>query len=193
MPAVPDGLQMLPEYVGAGGATATNVLNFIKLGDDPSNAELDDIASGWQSVFLSYASNQWALNGGTRFVFIDEDPAPDYEAANTGDVGTTSGAVLPAQCSICVSIIASAGRRGRGRIYLPGISEGSVLDTSHIVSTVLDDIQEALTDWIQEVLQPLSVALAVYSRLDGVVRPLNQAGIDSVIDTQRRLVARLDV
>jgi hypothetical protein len=182
---------MLPEYVGAGGVTATNVLNFVKLGDDPSNAELDDIATGWQDVFLSYASNQWGINGGTRFVFIDEDPAPDYEAANTGDVGTTSGGVLPAQCAICVSIIASAGRRGRGRIYLPGVSEGSVADTSHVDGLVLDAIQTALTDWIQDVLQPLSVALAVYSRLDGVVRPLNQAGIDTVIDTQRRRVARL--
>src|SRR5688572_7169294 len=191
MPIVPDCILMIPEYLGAGGATAANVIALLNFGDEPEGETLQGIAAGWEQVVETYMSNQWAIQGDTQFLFLGTDPPGEEFGGNAGLAGTTSGGALPAQCSICLSTVAGGGRRRKGRIYLPGVSEGTVDDLSNISSTVRTAILDELTNWIANILQPADCTLGVYSRLDGVVRPVSSASISPVIDTQRRRVERL--
>lgn len=108
-------------------------------------------------------------------------------------VGTGTGAVLPPQLSLAVTLRAPViGRRGRGRFYLPALTSTNGLETngtvksswrSNIVSqasTLISNIENAPGT---EVQTPLVAVMSANSQT--AVRP-TQVRVGSKWDTQRR-------
>jgi len=192
MPAVPLGAQLIVNYNGPGGATALNVLGFQVAGAFPTLAEQEAIFEGWQEVLSQYLSNQWTSGGSSKFIDLSDEIPVEYEFPQAVVGGETAGSCLPAQCAICVSIDARAGRNGNGRIYLPGLPDGVISDASVIDGTVITNIQDEYLNWYQTVCAPAGAIPAVYSRELGVVLIVQGVSVDTIVDTQRRRVARLD-
>jgi len=152
---------------------------------------MDVIAEAWNDYVTSGMHEDWAVDPTMLAEDIRTDPPSAIIATCTGNNGVGTGNPLPAQCTWVLSLrAATGGRRGRGRVYLPGIGEGDVDDSSKVsalyVSGQVADfttfsIATAVVGWVP----------AVYSRTDGVVRVVASIGGDRVIDTQRRRVQRL--
>lgn len=191
MPTVPLGLRVVATYLGPGGATAANVMHFINIGGDFDSTAMAHIADGWIGFWKQMASSSWLCNGLMEASDLTVDP-PDVIFANgTTETGDGASACLPAQCAFVLSLRSVGGRRGRGRIYLPGITEGDVTDGSQVDAAFVALAVAEFSDYASEIATTDGWLPAIYSRTDGVVRAALTVGADTVVDTQRRRVERL--
>lgn len=106
---------------------------------------------------------------------------------------TSTGAALPQNTAALIhKLSASAGRRNRGRFYLPGLREGEVNDTGLINSGSITGFNNALATWLNKfaTLMPQVDAMVILHNL-GISgapppTPVTQLLIDPVVATQRR-------
>lgn len=168
-----------------------NVMHFFIPNGMPATEDLTSIAEGWHTVTSQYLSNQWTHLGQTNFIDLTTDPGTEVMAEDEDSVGETAGGVLPAQVAIVVSLDCNFGRSGKGRIYLPGVSEGTVDDSSIFNAGTATAILDEMINWSETDLFPNQCYLGVYSRLLGGTSLVLGITIDPVIDTQRRRVERL--
>lgn len=124
--------------------------------------------------------------------------APLLLGPGTGDVS------LPTECSVAVGLYSYgegefniAGRRGRGRFYLPPVSRAQV-DVGGVLSA---SAQGALATWCQEWLQafvngtvgdPETPVDLVIPGSDGVARVVERLAVGRVVDAQRRRRSEFD-
>lgn len=192
MPAVTGGAQFVATYVGPGGATAANIHALANIGGDFDQAAVDNIADAWADFWSAFASDEWSLNAGMEFRDLRVDPYDVLIAGNGAVAGTdSSDPELPAIAAVVSISAATGGRRGKGRMYLPGVpasstSTGGTLDAGFITATLADyvtfSVAVAGEGWVP----------AVYSRSDGVVRGVATVGMSPIVDTQRRRQGRLE-
>lgn len=191
MPAVPLCMQFVPTYTADTGETAANVMHFIDIGGDFDQATVDGILEAW-SVFWAPLSNEgWNLDDTALFRDLSVDPSTDLVAAFESENGQGSGDHLPANCAWVLSLIAgSGGRRGRGRVYVPGLGDsdagGSLLGPGFITAALTGFTTYATTCAVDFGWVP-----AVYSRTDGIARVVASGSVDNVVDSQRRRSQRL--
>lgn len=190
MPAVPLGLRMVATYTGPGGATAANVLHFLDAGGDFNQATMDDLAVAWADAWAASSSDQWEADQLFECSDLSVDPAPSLFADSGAPAGTDTSIPLPPASTVCVSVRApTGGRRGRGRAYLPGVPDSGVDSAGLLLSGTVTDYLGNMTLFGTDAAG-LGWLWAVYSRTDGVVRPITVVGVDGVLDTQRRRQAR---
>lgn len=119
--------------------------------------------------------------------------------AGTPWQGASSGKALPWEVSLAVSLytyprgtFVQNGRRKRGRYYLPvqtsnqlANNDSGYYDDSLIAGQLLEQVS-FLSDSQQDSLGVQIADLAVFSRMDGVLRPVTDVYIDAKFDSQRR-------
>lgn len=121
---------------------------------------------------------------------------PTIAVTSLARVGAQPGGVLPQNCAVLIhKRTARSGRRGRGRMYVPGIPEGDVSQVGGI--TTLAGWQTALTAFYNrivaapDVLGPVllhSTSPTVPLLTDPLLVPdgITAFQVDGVIATQRR-------
>lgn len=191
MAAVTNTAQLVPQYTSDLGETAANVLHFLDIGGDFDQDTGDYILNAWLTFWKQLANEGWSLNATASWRNLAVDPPTELVATCTPDNGDGSGDHLPASCAAVLSLhTGSGGRRGRGRIFIPGIGDGdaggSVLAPAFI-TLALDEYEDFATD----IAVNVGYVPAVYSRTDGVARVIQATDMDGVIDSQRRRAQRL--
>jgi len=108
-------------------------------------------------------------------------------AALTTGVGTGAGTSLPLQCSVVASLRTTlAGRRNRGRMYIP-ITAAALVNhqlTSADTAAIRGPVAGFLTSINANGAIPGSVA--VVSQVVGVANPVTSVIVNSQLDIQRR-------
>lgn len=192
MPTATGGAQFVATYSGPSGASAANVIALVKIGGNFVQATIDEIAQGWHDFVTEFMSDDWYVQGEETFYDLSSDPHPELIADTATDVGTDTSDALPPQVALVLSLKASSGgRRGRGRIYLPGVPDSSVSAGGAVDSGFVNDTLDGFSDWAS-LCASLGWLPAVYSRTDGVVRAVTTIYISPFVDTQRRRMERID-
>lgn len=105
--------------------------------------------SNWKTEPLVLMSNQYTSVGVD--VYIGQDGGPPL-VANSTTVSATGGATggpLPQNCAALVrKRTGAAGRRGRGRMYWPGVAEGDVGPTGVLTEALRTSLQNRYAAWL---------------------------------------------
>lgn len=169
-----------------------NVVHFKSIGGVFDNATMLEIRNAWALQLKEVLNANWIIDGTTRFLNLDDDPPEEIFADSDDTFGLVTGSALPPACCAVVSLSAGVGRRRRGRIYLPGMTESSWSDDGQSVGGFAGDIIVAVGAAIEDIATDSGYVAAVYSRADGVARAISSLTVDDNLDTQRRRQARLD-
>ena len=125
-----------------------------------------------------------------RMVIGTSDPsAPITLESPTWQGGSAAGNACPAQvCTLLKKITLSGGRKGKGRMYLPGPLEGSIDDAGHFTTTQSDDNQARATAFRGDMIAIAGVTSVVLLHTDPADEPSEIVGIlaDPVVGSQRR-------
>jgi hypothetical protein len=100
-------------------------------------------------------------------------------------VGGMGNAILPYQSTLVVTLLTgAAGRRARGRMYLP--ASGATLNADHQFSdAVVDQASTGIAGWVNA-FQAGANKPVVLSTVGGTARDITQTRADSKPDIQRR-------
>ncbi len=106
---------------------------------------------------------------------------------------TASGAALPQNVAALVhKLSTSAGRRNRGRFFLPGLREGEVSDTGMVSGNSITGINNDLAAWLNKLNTLMSqidgMVILHSTGISGAPPPtvVAQLLVDPVVATQRR-------
>ena len=113
----------------------------------------------------------------------------DNSAAGVAGSLATNGAPVDTCCVLSL-ITETAGRRGRGRMYLPR-HEACTVGTGLFASDASSYVNAFAAVGHNVLLQTHPVQLRVVSQADGVARPLNTIRADMLPDVQRRRENRM--
>lgn len=176
---------------------AANVLHFLTDGtqDDAADQIRDQIklnaAGGWYFEWKQNATTTYSMTA-LRIYDLETDPPTLlieelYDPATYP--GTASGNPLPPQMAIGLSLRSSQlGRRGRGRVYLPGASVNILSTTTGEMSTgSAQGIANNFANF-RDACFPLTNVLAwgVFSRVNNQVYDVVDVAVGIVLDTIRR-------
>lgn len=169
-------------------------------GGTPSAADMNGLANAagvnWATLFWDLATH-----GFKAYTFSttswDECKTYYYPAGSgvatvsgnktiTPDFGTNGGAPVPPQIAIVVSLLTgAAGRKNRGRNYLPGA--GTAVTPGRINSTVVDDVASTYASYLTAMNSTTVGALSFDACIGtGLCPIITQTSVDNVFDTQRR-------
>jgi len=115
----------------------------------------------------------YAYNGGNTAEFV-------ATSAVTGTPGTGNTTGIDKMCCVATLLTGAAGRRARGRMYLP--ASGASLTNGQFTSGPLSDVATAL----QTHFDRFDGHAVVLSQVAGTARPITAVRIDSLVDIQRR-------
>jgi hypothetical protein len=117
------------------------------------------------------------------------EASADLSVSGTGYVGTSSQAFLPFEVAVCVSLrTALAGRRHRGRFYLPPPIVGDVPAAENgkfqlgLQQNIADRVQVAFNNF----RVPANYVPVVFSKAGGSTTPINGIDVGNIPDAQRR-------
>ena len=148
----------------------------------------------WYQVNLTpLHSNQMTFNGVTSYA-MDALDAPRVATPITPVPGTFAGPALDLNTAMVISLSTdNRGRSGRGRVYFPGLVEGTT-DTGIFTTTWRDDVRQAFEALAPEVT-PLGLTHIVSSayfnnapRVQRLAQPVVQYVAKAKPGTQRRRV-----
>lgn len=102
--------------------------------------------------------------------------------------GTGSGAQLPPECAVVVSLrTTTPGPRGRGRMYLPGPVSNNLGNNGELhadfASEVADGMQGFVNAWNADID---TLRFSVASSVGGFVTAVSSVRVGNVVDSQRR-------
>ena len=191
--AVADTVSVVYEYTYHGIPVA-NVLHYYDNLEVLEDARIDALANVSMTLFQAalqpYLSSDLTL---VRIVATNEDVEAGYQHVELPVTSgqCTNGAGLPGNVAMVLSLrTAYRGRSHRGRIYLPGIPEASVVGNQF-----LSGFTSYINLWAQALMNPgnigfsLAVASRVHNSLPRVVgfsTPVTSITFDSKVDSQRR-------
>lgn len=149
--------------------------------------EAANVATDLGTWWGAHEATSCALKTVTAYCYPDGGPAAKYvgQAAVSGVVGTQSSNILPDQCCVCVTLnTGAAGRRNRGRMYVPLTS--AILDSSaQIPQTTTDALAAAMATHLNRFASTVPGAVVV-SQVASNARSIIQLVVDSRVDIQRR-------
>jgi len=153
----------------------------------------DQLGAAWSSRMLASQSND--LTQGTTTVYdLSAEGAPKFENTDeSGDPGTEAGDSLANNTAMIISHRTTAtGRSGRGRTYMPGVSELDVTDgkasaayKSEVATAwglLITDVEVA-TGWTFVVAQRFSAGVQLTT---GIMREVVTEIVTQQLATQRR-------
>jgi len=139
------------------GQRMNNVLVFSNVQDDPvqMQAQADAIRGSWSSLMAPISNVQLTLESIT-FVFNGDLPIYSIEVPFTlGPVaGSNPGQVIPTQAALLVTTVHSGGKPNRGRLYLPGMVEGSLDAQGRFDASTRADAH----DWVESLADGVGAA-----------------------------------
>jgi hypothetical protein len=155
----------------------------------------DDLFNAFATNVMPGINNQYTLTGVTSYVGND-GPTPNiYTSSETPVVGGGSAIPLPQNCSWLVRKRTDlAGRRGRGRMYWPGVAEGNVGATGVIDGATVTAQQTRCDAWYAALTTAVGARYyppVVLHRSEGIGEeplptPITTFVMDNRIATQRR-------
>lgn len=173
------------------------------MGHDLSNVvggDYEEIANrlfdGFGQEMMGAISDQYSLTGVSLYVGQDGGPPAVFFGTDTAVVGGDAGLPLPQNCAALVrKRTGAAGRRGRGRMYLPGVRENVVNAIGVMDSTYVTAWQTSIDGWF-DLLNGVPAGSVAYPpvilhRSEGIGEeppptPVTALVLDDVIATQRR-------
>lgn len=173
------------------------------LGHDLSAAgsNYEDAANDLHTLFGIYIMGRtitdYTLESVTLYVGQDGGPPAIYESTEAPIVGGATQQALPQNCAWLIrKRTGAAGRRGRGRMYIPGPHELQVSNTGVLSTLYRGDLQTEVNGWHAELLTGLTGGVGplppvVLHRSEGIgteppPTPVTAFEVDEKIATQRR-------
>lgn len=161
-----------------------NVVQFQQAGDaEPMvctfGTDNSDVAGGleeipnllftaWQDTILVSQTNNITLVGVTSYVGQDGGPPVPYDSDVPSTPGSGTQEPLPSNCAMLIRKRTSqSGRRGRGRMYVPGVAEGTV-DANGVVATATVNAWQDRLDGFMELLVLGGQSMVVLHNSEGV-------------------------
>jgi hypothetical protein len=144
--------------------------------------------NGLVAWLASHNNAGFHLDGLTGYYYADYPIAATFTAEHVlSTAGSGSGAVLPNQVSlVATKLTGSAGRRNRGRMYLP-FTAFNLAANGELLQADCDDASSAVVDFINAVNDVYSPdGACVASVVGSTTRPITQIKVDSRPDIQRR-------
>lgn len=129
-------------------------------------------------------------------------PSGGPSAANIGEAPITSGAgtstfgSIPYQVAMVATLRTDlAGRRHRGRMYLPAPEFGVMAADHHFDSSTVDGVATAIATWLENTNSALSVGggPVVVSTTGSMQTPITSVAVDNRPDVQRRRANKFPV
>lgn len=125
----------------------------------------------------------------TRVKYGPQDLGPFGEFSDT-IVGGTPGAGSPSNCAFLITKSTGlGGRKGRGRMYLPGCTESQVGSDGALDAGQQALLQTAMTNW-QGALTFVGQPLVLLHNDETSPTPVTSLSVQGVIATQRRRMRR---
>lgn len=123
------------------------------------------------------------------YCYPDGGPSATFigSALFSGFIGTATGNILPYQsCMVITLHTGFAGRRRRGRMYLP--ANGAVLGSHQFNGTNVSNVCTAMAAAFTAInASGAGTRVSVMSQVgDGLVTHVNEVAVDSKVDIQRR-------
>lgn len=114
-----------------------------------------------------------------------------WDSTGASAVGTSSGTAAPPNVAVLAhKNTGQGGRRGRGRMFLPGVSEGFIDPNGALTSAAITQINSDLASWYSSIVGIATVDdVLLYHNNDlGNLSPTIVTGftVDSKVATQRR-------
>lgn len=98
---------------------------------------------------------------------------------------------LPQEVAVVISLrTISAGRSGRGRMYLPPLSAGQLTNAGRVTSGAVADLVAGAQGLLSSFSSP-GITAVLYSPKTTSLQPLNSVDVGDVFDAQRRRRDRL--
>lgn len=153
----------------------------------------DAIMLEWGAAFAGLISNQYVLEQVVLYGTNSLGPSEVVVSTESPVTYTNDNGPLPQNCAVLIrKRTDTAGRRGRGRMYVPGIQESNVGTTGVIVSGLRDLWQTAADDFLTGLQALTSVQdMVVLHNVEGIgteppPSPVLSLTVDEKIATQRR-------
>ena len=140
--------------------------------------------------------------GVNLYVGQDGGPTLVYESFPGTTQGTADGTALPSNTAYLIrKRTGAAGRRGRGRVYVPGCGEGQVDNLGMVDATHLGVLQDAADTWWgycnvdPEVPGLPLLPMVILHRSEGAgvepaPTPITSLQVDNMVATQRQRLRR---
>jgi len=157
--------------------------------------EANALHTAFKAEVLPTMTNDYTSVGVTWYRSAGSDVPIVITSTTAAQVGPGSAAGLPQNCAMLVRKRTDlAGRRGRGRLYLPGLEEGLVNELGVITGTAVDAFQAQFNEW-HAALVALPLPPVVLHRSEGAgveppPTPITSFSVDATIATQRQRLRR---
>lgn len=189
---IPDGYaQMNVKFTGLGVPTGAEVTFGVSLNlftGEPADAA-DEVNDLWVTTFGPQQTGQvGVLAVLAKFGPNDSGPAAEVPGSGTSGAGTTSA---PANFSVLVKkSTALGGRKGSGRMFIPGINEATVGPQGLLDGATVTNWQTAATNFYNGLITADLPMVLLHS--DPVDSPLlvQSLSVQSIGATQRRRMRR---
>ena len=177
----------------ANGGLAQNVLHF-GVGHSPcTQADVDNAVAAHEDMWTVNHPASTLLNqisADTELSTIDARTIdPSNPLASHGSVnqpGLGSAQPVPLESAVVITwYTAAASRRGRGRMYVPGLPAAS-LDSGIVLAAAVTAFQGKLTDWLTGALGTYSVDPIVWSGSAGSGRTILSLVTRNTLHHQKR-------
>lgn len=106
----------------------------------------------------------------------------------TPDAGTGGTAALPSEVAVVISLrTATAGARGRGRMYMPGFAADVVTAAGAILPAATEQLADASQEFFNAWnADPTTTTAVVVSMVGSSTDAINSIRVGSIYDSQRR-------
>jgi hypothetical protein len=164
---IPEGFAQATHIISSGflpfGAVCTYGVDVRGVAGDPIDVA-EDLYTSWQAFImgnLHTSLNHVACR--VKYGPNATGPAVDFTGEGVGGAG--GEAAPPNLAYLIEKNTALGGRKGRGRMFLPGVVEGSVDGAGNVSSAVLADFAGNLGDWFAAILADNLVPVLLHSDL----------------------------
>lgn len=155
----------------------------------------DGIFGYWKEEFDTVIANGYTLQAVDVYVGQDGGPNLVFSSTESPQAFAGTGNPLPQNCAALIRKRTDlAGRRGRGRLYVPGVTETEVSGIGVIAGTYLNTWQTAANAFLGDLVS-LDAQMHVLHRSEGagvepVPTPVVALVVDDLIATQRQRLRR---
>jgi hypothetical protein len=138
MPIIPSGDHgQLTFFYNAPGQSTEDAQVTIGIGATPSQSVVNSVDTFWKNNFEEITNVEWIL----LRTELRTSESVVFTSTNAQRVGARSGDATPPQiCYLVNKVTGVGGRRGRGRMYLPGCNHTEIDSNGQLSSGILNDL-----------------------------------------------------
>jgi len=141
----------------------------------------------WTAAFRATVPTGITLNNIHVQVYDPNGSPYVYDRpVSPAEAGLRAGVILPGNATAVISLRAAyAGRKYRGRFYVPGLQTGDVGATDLMSSAYVTLLAVAATNLIGPAM-PAGFTLVIFHRIGNAFSTIVSYVIDNIVDSQRR-------